>query len=614
MGLPRKVKKHLSMFSFKVFVILVLCLVIPMYGMFQFVRSQYERHIQEELSNKIIQGISKSEQEIYKAFQSMANISSILALDSRVVSLLENDSADLYDRMVPFDAAVGNIEVNNLFTISDVRITLLDLRGNVFSNWELNYHDYSFLKEEEWLKESVRQKGHIIWNMFSPGIQIRPGEPKKDEDKDICLARAVLSDGVIGDHIGTLMVSISQNDLGELLNQFSYDPDDSSYICIPDGEILLKRETVNVIPQEHIAGQMQSVEGKDRGSLRDRVNGKEYLVSYYTISQPWTFNGQRLKVLHYTDYRSVAGQMQLLSGQMNLAMLLFVIILVMLVGFISSRIVRPVRVLSDKMSAYTIEGELTNLELRRHDEIGHLNRAFLRMSNRIRELFDKLNHEHEVREKYQFEALRAQVNPHFLFNTLAMIRWMAIARKADNIVESIDALADMLKYSMSRGGELVSLKEELDNIRRYVFIQNCRFGDRYQVKIQVDEDLLAFQVIKFILQPVVENALIHGFEKENGIIWIYGEQERDTLKIYVEDNGKGIAQDILDDFNEGGETHRDEKKLTGIGLTNINERIQVAYGQKYGIKINSTLGEGTTVIYTLPILKEGQDIEKNHGG
>lgn len=609
MLMMRTVKEHLSKLSLKTFLVLILCLVLPMYGMFGYVKSSFEQYIQNELSSKTIQGMAKSEEEIYKSFQNMANISSVLALDEGLVNGLKDPQKSYYDKTILFDDSVKNMAVNNLFTVGDVKITLLDLYGNVYSNWSLDYNDYSFLLHQNWVQQSIEEKGHISWSMFTPGFIV---EPNKKEENYISLARSVLSDGITGKRLGTLIVSIGQSQFSKLLSRFSNAEGDSVYVCIDNGVILLKNETENVIPQEHIRQTMDRTAGTESGSLRDESGGKQYLVSYYTISEPWTFDGQRLRVLQYTDYRGVVGQMDRVSGQINLSMAVFVVVLLLLSGFISVNIARPVRSLAYQLRTYSVNGELKGLDLERRDEIGHLNRSVMQMSERIRELFSRLEHEHEVREKYQFEALRAQVNPHFLFNTLTMIRWMAIVRKSDNIVESIDALANMLKYSMSRGGEFVLLREELSNIQSYVLIQNCRFGDRYRVVVEMPEEMMSLRVIKFILQPVVENAVIHGFEEEKGTIRISGERQGGLLKIYVRDDGKGISRDVVEKFNRSKERHRNEKKLTGIGLENVHERIHVAYGDPYGISIEGVPGKGTTVTYTLPVLEGEKAVEEDH--
>lgn len=609
MPMMRTLREHLSRLSLKTFLVLILCLILPMYGMFRYVKSSFEQYIQNELSAKTIQGMSKSEEEIYKSFQNMANISSVLVLDENLVSGLQDPKKSYYEKANLFDHAVKNMAVNNLFTVGDVKITLLDLHGHVYSNWSLDYNDYSFLLRQSWVQQSIKEKGHISWSMFTPGFII---EPNKKEENYISLARSVLSDGITGDRLGTLIVSIGQSQFSRLLSRFSNAEEDSVYVCIDNGVILLKNETKNVIPPQHIRQVTDRTAGTESGSFRDESGNKQYLVSYYTISEPWTFDGQRLRVLQYTDYRGVVGQMDRISSRLTVSMAVFVVVLLLLSGFISVNIARPIRFLAYQLRTYSVNGTLKGLNLERRDEIGHLNRSVMQMSNRIRELFSSLEHEHEVREKYQFEALRAQVNPHFLFNTLTMIRWMAIVRKADNIVESIDALANMLKYSMSRGGEFVPLREELSNIQSYVLIQNCRFGDRYQVIVDVPEEMMSLPVIKFILQPVVENAVIHGFEEEKGTIRISGERQDEQMKLYVRDNGKGISRDMVEKFDRSKEKHRNEKKLTGIGLENVHERIHVAYGDPYGISIEGIPGKGTTVTYTLPVLEGEKAIEENH--
>ncbi len=610
MNLFRIVKKHMSKLSFKVFLLLILCLLLPMFCMFSYMKSNFEQYVQKELSNTIIQGMSKSEQEIYKSFQNMANISTVIVMDNKLKNIMSDPNVDFYNKTVAFDGTVKNLMATNLFTVDDIKITFLDANGNVYSNWSMNYNDYSFLLNQDWVQESINQKGHITWSMFAPGYII---EPNKKEEKYISLARSMLSDGVTGNRVGTLIISIGQSQFSNLLMQYSYAESDSVYVCLNNGEIIFKNDPQNFLPDTHVKDEVGLVTPGSSGSLRDAYQGKQYLVSYYTLSQPWTFNGQRLLVMHYTDYRGVMAQMDKFSQQINFSMVVFFVVMVLIMGFISTKIVKPIRVLARQMKVYSIDRELQGLNMTRQDEIGHLNRAFSRMSDNIRELFSKLNHEHEVREKYQFEALRAQVNPHFLFNTLNMIRWMAIIRKADNIVESIDALVNMLKFSMSRGGELVSLEEELSNIRSYVFIQNSRFGNRYEVKIEIEPEILPLQVVKFILQPVVENAVIHGFDEENGMIWIYGEREGDILRLYVKDNGKGIPPDVIDQFSQSKGLNRNEKKLTGIGLANVNERIQVIYGEQFGIHLESKLGEGTTVTYTLPVIEGGEKaIEEGH--
>ena len=262
------------------------------------------------------------------------------------------------------------------------------------------------------------------------------------------------------------------------------------------------------------------------------------------------------------------------------------------------------------MELYSEKQEVTGVNLTRRDEIGSLSRTFYEMEKKINELFVRLREETEVRERYRYQALRAQVNPHFLFNTLGTIRWMAVIRHADNITEMLDALGTILRYSMDREGETVRLGEELQMIRKYIFIQNYRYGRECRLKIDVKEELTDCPIIKFILQPVVENAFLHAFREFDGQpqITIDGERNGDELYLRVSDNGKGIEESIRESINDQNGPQR--KKVTGIGLTNVNERIRIEYGDGYGIRIRPKAEGGTTVEYRLFIVRGNEDDEK----
>jgi two-component system sensor histidine kinase YesM len=253
--------------------------------------------------------------------------------------------------------------------------------------------------------------------------------------------------------------------------------------------------------------------------------------------------------------------------------------------------------------------------MNRNDEIGSLGETVIDMETRINDLFDKLRGESEVRERYHFQALRAQINPHFLFNTLNTIRWMALIRKADNIADAVSALVKMLEYSISGKRELVALREELDMIRNYMYIQNYRYGEDYKVSIDIPEELGEYRIIKFILQPIVENAFLHAFKNVSWkkTIRIAGHAEEDCLKLYVRDNGAGVDSRRVDEINEGLNREDrqidqqidqkiDQKETAGIGLFNVHERIRVEYGEGFGLRFKSVIGEGTEVEYTLPLL------------
>lgn len=242
--------------------------------------------------------------------------------------------------------------------------------------------------------------------------------------------------------------------------------------------------------------------------------------------------------------------------------------------------------------------------------------AALRIRRNNAEIFNK---------QTELTALQSQINPHFLYNTLDTIRGQAMFRDDTEVAEMIETLAAFFRYSISRKGNMVTLRDELNNINNYMRIQQYRFRNRFSLEILVDEEDTAaydFYVPRLILQPIVENAVVHGLEdKMEGAKITIEVAVMDDLILTVSDNGKGMSLEELDNLNEricSGDMKLEcegesGKKSTGIALPNINKRIGLLYGKKYGLHVYSSVGCGTDVELILPAndYAEEAGIEKN---
>ena len=197
--------------------------------------------------------------------------------------------------------------------------------------------------------------------------------------------------------------------------------------------------------------------------------------------------------------------------------------------------------------------------------------------------------------------MQSQINPHFLYNTLDSIRWMAVLEQQDGIALQIEALADVFRHALSRGKDVVHLAEEVEHLQNYILIQKKRFGDRIRFDISMQEDMGSCQVLKLILQPLVENAIVHGLENkpEGGTVRIRVYSQEDTLLYCVEDDGLGVD---LATFPLA--TKKKDNRYNGFALRNIEERIKMMYGEQYGIDFHSVPMEGTRVTVRLPIIRE----------
>jgi two-component system sensor histidine kinase YesM len=194
--------------------------------------------------------------------------------------------------------------------------------------------------------------------------------------------------------------------------------------------------------------------------------------------------------------------------------------------------------------------------------------------------------------------LTSQVNPHFLYNTLDSIRWKALKNKDEEVAEQIEALANIFRHVLSKGNDVVTVEQEIKQLETYLFIMNFRYKNRIKCKIIADDKVKQLKIPKLILQPIVENSILHGIEPrlEDGEITVSIEVRRDWLYIIIADNGCGADADEINNMLKNKEVNDNF-----FALKNIDQRIKLRYGEEYGLLFNSTIGKGTIVTLIIPV-------------
>lgn len=268
-------------------------------------------------------------------------------------------------------------------------------------------------------------------------------------------------------------------------------------------------------------------------------------------------------------------------------------------GIISREITKPIRSLRDSMRKVQNGQFDTHVEVITENEIGSLGRSFNLMTSEIRALMEQNVYEQKQKRKSELKALQAQINPHFLYNTLDSIIWMSEAGENDEVVEMTSALARLLRQSISNDQEEVELEKEIEYVKKYLTIQKMRYKDKLEFFIYVDPRVAHVPVIKLVLQPLVENAIYHGikYKETKGNLKIYAKPVDGRVEIVVADDGIGMDEDVMEHiFDE----HRKEQKRNGVGVPNVQKRLQLQYGSEYGIRYESVKGAGTKVVITIP--------------
>lgn len=289
------------------------------------------------------------------------------------------------------------------------------------------------------------------------------------------------------------------------------------------------------------------------------------------------------------------GKMIFLAGLFAILIFIFVSIV------LAWRIVKPLQQIAKNMKEVNIENWKPQIVYKGKDEIAYLSKSFNDMILKINSLIGEVVIQKELQSKSELLALQAQINPHFLYNTLEIVNWTAKAKGAPEICDIVKALSDMMRYVLNCN-DLVTIEEEMNHVKNYCFIQKKRYGEKLYLEFAVDDEILDFKIPKLSIQPLVENVFAHGFKGLNrkGQIRVDGVIDSGRIKIHVIDNGVGITPEKL---NKIGQLLKDRNhdEHTGVGIYIVSRRIKLVYKGKYGVNVESVLGKGTTFTINLPL-------------
>ncbi len=343
-----------------------------------------------------------------------------------------------------------------------------------------------------------------------------------------------------------------------------------------------------------LGGIKDTVSKEDSGHFFYGPNTNQTLFIYETIPNT------KWKIIGKVQISELMQETYELGRIFAYAILLILIFLVVLYIIMSKSLINPITKLRDNM-LLAEKGELNaRVDVTGHDEISVLAKQYNRMLSHIQKLMDENMLEQRNLQKAELKALQAQINPHFLYNTLDTVIWLAAANENEKLINVVDQLAVFFRLSLSNGVEWINVKKEIEHVKSYLSIQQIRYSDMLKYDINIDPQIYDFTMLKMVLQPIVENALYHGIKQnENGgKISVKGRLiNQNDIIFEISDTGVGIEENVLKDLmnsiQENKDTYRDNEN--GFGLYNVNRRIRLYYGENYGISLWSQTGVGTTV-------------------
>jgi two-component system, sensor histidine kinase YesM len=328
------------------------------------------------------------------------------------------------------------------------------------------------------------------------------------------------------------------------------------------------------------------------GSSNIKVNNLEMLLSYKKLPGfSWT-------IVSLSPLKELYGELISFKNIMYVVLILCIFFVVLISLLLSENVSYPIRKLAKSMATVQNGNFDIKLEYKRNDEFSYLINTYKIMVAEIKELIGKLFLSEVNKKEAELKSLQSQINPHFLYNTLDSVNWLAMKHNVPDISTMVTSLSDFFRYSLSKGQTIIPLADELKQVESYLAIQKIRFKDKLDYTINASADTLECLSVKLILQPIVENAIIHGIEKRRGkgSIYISSEKLNDIIEITISDDG--IGSDIKD-LNALLENKNDVSK--SYGLRNVNERIKQTFGNEYGVKFYNNQPTGVKVVISIPV-------------
>ena len=447
-------------------------------------------------------------------------------------------------------------------------------------------------QKEEWFENALNKTENIHFTL--PHVQKIFEKGENSYRWVISISRAVEITKNGSTEQAVLLIDMAYQGLDEVLDEVNLGNGGYIYLMDSKGEIIWHPKF------ELIASGRVKENNLAASTYSDGITEEEFEGSSRTVV---------VKTVGYTGWKLVGVMrgtgisLNTIKTRLFIVFVIFLIIFVVVLinSYISFRVTDPIRELEKSVKKLE-EGNLdADIYMGGSYEIQHLGKTVQEMRHRIKNLMEDIVTEHEEKRKSEFNSLQAQINPHFLYNTLDIIVWQIENEKQSEAVHTVTALARFFRLSLGKGKNIVTVKDEIEHVKNYLMIQHMCFKNKFDYKFEIADDVMELSSLKLMLQPLVENAIYHGMEfmDGDGLITIKAWRDKDELYLSVADNGLGMTEDKVS-LVLSGKGNSSNGKGSGIGVKNVNERIKLYFGEDYGVRIESEPDEGMTIIIHLP--------------
>ncbi|MCY9660920.1 sensor histidine kinase [Paenibacillus chondroitinus] len=568
----------------------VLFILIPA-AVLLVMHTQRSSHIlEEEVTNTMLQTLKQASINLDFQFDSVRDTSNTLFMNPKLAEYLNRKATidQQLESLKELRILVDSAETNtNVF-----RVRLFVNGDRMFTGERVNFFTQESLKNWPWYEKVMNSGGAIVWSGAYLESYIDQGPVY------IFSAARMLRDLHEYDQIsGVLLIDVAEKTITDILNKIKLTKDGNIYLIADDGQMISNQDK-SLLGKKMMEGEpLSTISLHDEGVVR-LLDDKNPRFAIYTkvASTGWKLVAE----VPQSEISSRAVALNQFSGVATIStvtilfLLLVFILLAMIVRNMNRRIQTVIRTIK--------RGGIESLDDRTFNAGGDfklLENSVDHLIHRVHGLMEETYQSKVQEREAQLRALQAQINPHFLYNTLDTINWIAIGHNAPEISNMINGLAKYFRLSLNKGRDLVSVTDELNLAKVYLEIQQSRFPKSFEVRFDIEVGLDDLEMPKLTLQPIVENALLHGIRRskgKTGTILIGARKEDGVLLLTVTDDGIGMDEELVQSLlTQPRPSMKSDGSGSSYGLYNVNERIKLFAGDHYGLSIHSTLGEGTTV-------------------
>lgn len=577
---------------YKLIIYFVMIISVPLFTLGFIGSIVYSRTIETEVTNHTIQMIDQVNLSVENYIDRVGKVIELTAAQPEIIRFINLGS--IYDEnRVDIETAARNRLAIIKDTYPEIAGILVTNENDLYISNELYRKSRTPLKNDDWYRMSIANP--TTFQLANKPINRNLSTSLAYSANDIVSVSKAFLDPVSHRYTGVILIDVRIDTIKQIIESVKFGKSGFVYMADQKGAVIYTAANdvvyrINDLWMTNDTSKqlIKSIKGTNYQILFSRSAFTKWkTIGVFSLDEVLN----EVKVLHYFTY-GIAGATFFLSFLISI--------------YFAASIVRPINTIKELMKKVENGNLAVKFKSDQNDELSQLGHGFNLMLREINKLIEQVYREQKSKREAELRILQSQIKPHFLYNTLDNIKWMAQEHKAQDIVDVVTALTKLFRHTISKGEEIIKVKEEIEHVTSYLYIQKVRYEEKLNYSIEVDDGTLDLYMLRLSLQPLIENAIYHGIKQKRGggNVRLTGKIQDQTLLFTIYDDGIGINPEKVKELNAMLDDRKLSHSRSGYGIYNVNERIKLTFGDQYGLKYASVLGEWTSVEARYPIVKE----------